>query len=83
MKFCHCRWCACGIVPTTTAPAGHHGVKLGRASLDLFTTWMDTYAQHAGTFSPEQEKEMERLRHAWAELLIEPAVRQAAVKKVE
>ncbi len=64
-----------------TDPAGHHGVKLDRASLDRFVTWMDTYAQRAGTFSPEQEQEMERLRRAWAELLIEPAVRQAAAGK--
>ncbi len=66
-----------------TDPAGHHGVKLDRASLDRFVTWMDTYAQRAGTFSPEQEQEMERLRHAWADLLIEPAVRQAAARKLE
>lgn len=59
-------------------PAGHHGVKLDRASLDRFVTWMDTYAQRLGTFSPEQEQEMERLRRAWADLLIEPAVRQTA-----
>ena len=66
-----------------TDPAGHHGVKLDRASLDRFVTWMDTYAQRAGTFSPEQEQEMERLRRAWAELLIEPAARQAAARRTE
>ena len=64
-------------------PAGHHGVKLDRASLDRFVTWMDTYAQRAGTFSPEQEQEMERLRRAWADLLIEPATRQAAARRTE
>jgi hypothetical protein len=66
-----------------TDPAGHHGVTLDRASLERFVTWMDTYAQRAGTFSPEQEQELERLRGAWAELLIEPAVRQAAARKLE
>ncbi len=59
-------------------PAGHHGVKLDRASLERFVTWMDTYAQRVGTFSPEQEQELERLRRRWADLLIEPAVRHAA-----
>ena len=62
-------------------PAGHHGVKLDRASLDRFITWMDTYAQRAGTFSPEQEQELERLRREWADLLIEPAVRQTAGRR--
>lgn len=62
-------------------PAGHHGVKLDRASLDRFVTWMDTYAQRAGTFSPEQELELERLRRAWTELLIEPAARQTARRR--
>jgi hypothetical protein len=64
-------------------PAGHYGVKLDRASLDRFVTWMDTYAQRLGTFSPEQEQELERLRHAWTELLIEPSPRQTAARKTE
>ena len=61
-----------------TDPAGHAGVKLDRASLDRLVVWMDTYAQRAGTFSPEQEQELERLRRAWAGLLIEPQARQTA-----
>ncbi len=59
-----------------TDPAGHHGVKLDRTSLERFVIWMDTYAQRLGTFSPEQETEMKRLRQAWADLLIDPAERQ-------
>ena len=53
---------------------------LDRASLERFVTWMDTYAQRLGTFSPGQEQELERLRRAWADLLIEPAVRQTAAR---
>ena len=63
-----------------TDPAGHQGVALDPDSLNRFITWMDTYAQRLGTFSPEQEHELERLRGAWAELLIEPAARQAAAR---
>ncbi|MBI3853939.1 MAG: discoidin domain-containing protein [Verrucomicrobia bacterium] len=62
-------------------PAGHAGVKLDRANLDRFVTWMDTYAQRTGTFSPEQEQELEHLRRAWAELLIEPPARLTAASK--
>lgn len=63
-----------------TDPAGHHGVKLDRSNRDRFITWMDTYAQRQGTFSPEQEQELTRLRRAWADLLIEPATQHAAAK---
>lgn len=66
-----------------TDPAGHAGVKLDRASLDRLITWMDTYAQRAGAFSPEQEQELERLRRAWAELLIEQTPRQTAARSAE
>lgn len=66
-----------------TDPDGHHGVNLDRASLDRFITWMDTYAQRAGTFSPEQERELERLRQAWTDLLIEPAPQQTATRTTE
>jgi hypothetical protein len=51
------------------APEGHRGVKLSRADLDRFTTWLDTYGQRAGAFSPEQEEDLERLRREWADLL--------------
>ncbi|MDA1275645.1 MAG: discoidin domain-containing protein [Verrucomicrobia bacterium] len=64
-------------------PAGHFGVHLNRASLDRFSTWMDTYAQRAGVFSSVQERELERLRLAWADLLIEPAAPHAAARRLE
>ena len=63
-----------------TDPTGHYGVKLGRADLDRLITWMDTYAQRTGTFSPEQEEDLERLRRAWAGLLIETTPRQTALR---
>lgn len=61
------------ILRLLTHPTGHHGIRLDRKALDRLVTWMDTYAQRAGAFSPEQEHELERLRHEWADLLIEPA----------
>ncbi|MBI5802017.1 MAG: discoidin domain-containing protein [Verrucomicrobia bacterium] len=66
-----------------SATDGHHGVKLSRTDIDRFTTWLDTYGQRAGTFSPEQELELERLRRAWAELLMEPAARRTAARNPE
>jgi hypothetical protein len=51
------------------APEGHRGVKLSRAELNRFTTWLDTYGQRAGAFSPEQEQDLERLRREWRDLL--------------
>ena len=66
-----------------TDPAGHHGVKVDRANLDRLVTWMDTYAQRTGTFSPEQEQELGRLRRAWADLLVEPTAQQTAARRAE
>lgn len=48
---------------------GHHGVCLDTDSYDRLVTWMDVYAQKAGSFSPEQETELENLRELWKELL--------------
>jgi len=59
------------------APDGHHGVKLTRADLDRFTTWLDTYGQRAGAFSPEQEEDLHRLRREWTDLLATPIFSQA------
>ena len=57
---------------------GHQGVKLEAESLERFTIWMDTYAQRAGSFSPEQELELERLRRKWTDLLAERGPGQTA-----
>lgn len=56
------------------APEGHNGVRLGRADRERLTTWMDTYAQRAGHFSEEQERELARAKQSWAGLLSKPAV---------
>ncbi len=64
-------------------PDGHAGVKLDRNSLDRLVTWMDTYAQRAGAFSPEQEQELERLRRAWADMFVETTPRQTAARSTE
>jgi hypothetical protein len=52
-------------------PEGHHGIELDQDSRERLITWMDTYAQRAGSFSPEQEDDLRRLRRLWNELLIE------------
>lgn len=68
------------VLQLLSQPNGHHGVVLTRYQLDRFTTWMDAYAQQAGAFSPDQERELERLRQVWADLLIDPVAKQTASK---
>ncbi len=51
------------------APEGHHGVKLTRAELDRFTTWLDTYGQRQGHFSDEQEQRLIDLKRTMAAIL--------------
>lgn len=48
---------------------GHHGVVLSPGELDRLITWLDCYGQRLGSFGPEQEAELERLRERWADLL--------------
>jgi hypothetical protein len=45
-------------------PKGHFGAPLNSGARDRLLTWIDTYAQRLGAFSPEQEKELEALRAA-------------------
>lgn len=47
----------------------HAAVKLSQDDLMRLTTWMDTYAQRAGSFSDEQERELEGFRESVAFLL--------------
>jgi hypothetical protein len=54
-------------------PEGHYEVKLDIRALERFTVWMDTYAQRLGSFSADQERRLEDLRRACANLLTEPA----------
>ena len=49
---------------------GHEGVKLGGEDLNRLITWMDLYAQKLGCFSDAQEKDLLRLREAWADMLV-------------
>jgi len=48
---------------------GHYGVDLDRDDRNRLITWMDTYAQRAGTYSPEQHRELIELRARLGELL--------------
>ena len=52
-------------------PEGHYQIKLDARALERFTLWMDTYAQRLGSFSADQERRLEALRRACANLLIE------------
>ncbi len=52
-----------------TTPTGHHKTHLTPDQYNRLTTWMDTYAQRQGSFSPQQEKELKTLRHQLANLL--------------
>lgn len=49
--------------------AGHHGVDLAADDRSRLITWMDTYAQTQGAFSPEQETQLLQLRADAANLL--------------
>ena len=51
--------------------AGHHDVKLDPDSFARLATWLDTYAQRLGSFSPEQEQQLTDLKKAWAYMLKE------------
>jgi len=59
------------ILARLTDPKGHHGVELDRESLERMITWMDTYAQKAGSFGVDQERRLIALRRKSAKLLIE------------
>lgn len=48
---------------------GHYGVKLDDDSSTRLVTWMDTYAQRLGSFSPEQEERVREFRRKVAGLL--------------
>ena len=48
---------------------GHHDVKLAPGDFERLITWMDTYGQRQGHFSPAQERELEELRQRVAALL--------------
>ncbi|MCC7490979.1 MAG: discoidin domain-containing protein [Fimbriimonadaceae bacterium] len=51
------------------APTGHAGVILTPPEREALITWIDTYGQRAGHYSPTEERELEGLRERWAGLL--------------
>ena len=53
-------------------------MKLPREDFERLVTWMDTYGQRQGHFSPEQERRLAELRQRWARLLAERATVTAA-----
>lgn len=52
-----------------TAEKPHGNKKLDSESLERLATWLDTYAQKSGHFSPEQEQQLIKLRSELATLL--------------
>ena len=58
-----------------TDEKGHEGVKLDAEGLDRIALWIDLYAYRQGSFSKEQEKELERLREVWSDLLAKQAAK--------
>jgi hypothetical protein len=48
---------------------GHEHVELDGDSFECLVTWMDTYAQRQGSFSPEQEQQLHQLKEEMASLL--------------
>jgi hypothetical protein len=64
-------------------PEGHYQVKLDAQTRERFAVWMDTYAQRLGSFSADQERRLEELRRACADLLTDGvAPAHAAAKGV-
>ena len=54
-----------------TAENGHEGLKLDDQGLRRLATWMDTYAQRSGHFSPQQEAKLREFRKKLQPLLEE------------
>jgi hypothetical protein len=61
-------------------PEGQHQFKLTQDEREALITWMDTYAQRTGSFSAEQEAELESLRRLCAPLLIERRSNETAAR---
>jgi hypothetical protein len=65
-----------------SSPEGHHEVRLDTGSLERFILWMDTYAQKAGSFSPEQEQELIEFRKSNAGVFIEREWKQSSIEPI-
>ena len=57
------------LTPLLLEGKGHYGVKLDADAVERLFTWMDTYGQHLGSFSADQESQLLALRKEWADLL--------------
>ncbi len=49
----------------TVSTNGHGGVRLTAAEMERLVTWMDLYAQKAGHYSEEQERQIEAFRRTF------------------
>jgi len=56
------------LLPLLTAEGGHHGITLSPEDRERLVTWLDVYAQRAGSFSEEQERQLVELRESFAGL---------------
>ena len=50
-------------------PKGHHGVSLSPEERERIVIWLDAYGQRLGSFSDEQERQLEELKAGSAGLL--------------
>jgi hypothetical protein len=57
------------LTPLLLEGKGHYDVKLDADAIERLFTWMDTYGQHLGSFSAEQESRLLVLRKEWSDLL--------------
>ncbi len=51
------------------AEKDHYGARLAAQDLERLVTWLDTYAYRSGSFSAEQERQLEQFRQDFAHLL--------------
>ena len=60
---------------------GHYDVELSQDDWNRLYTWMDTYGQRQGSFSPEQEERLRQLRQLTDSLVGAVHVHSAACAK--
>jgi len=66
------------VLAKLTRPKGHQNLKLDPQALERLVTWMDTYAQRLGAFSPAQERQLLELRKRHVDLLVERQPKRVA-----
>ena len=60
-------------------PEGHHGLHLQGEDLERLITWCDIYGHRQGSFSPEQEDQLRKLRLELADLLVPNPIKSVAL----